>query len=103
MVKDDIHEAGYDKEAEYFYKMNKELIERKRLALDAKTASPAAKGAFWMVCPKCGTKMIEVDRAGIKIDECPGCRGVFFDAGELGILLEAKEPKGFFSFLKKNR
>lgn len=36
-------------------------------------------------CPKCQTKMDEVihtDSFEIKFEACPGCKGVFFDAGE---------------------
>jgi len=91
-------DESYLDEEEYFYNLNKELIERKRKELDARRAEQRAKelrAAHWMRCPKCGQKMEEVELSGIMIDRCTGCEGVFFDKGELELLLESKEPKGF--------
>lgn len=34
-------------------------------------------------CPVCSTAMTEVDKAGVTIDTCPKCRGVWLDRGEL--------------------
>lgn len=98
-MKDDLNQGGYDKESEYFYKTNKALIDKKRAALDAHAAA-SQKPANWMLCPKCGGKLLEIDRSGIKIDECATCKGVFFDAGELEILVESQEPKGFLGWFK---
>ena len=36
-----------------------------------------------MDCPQCGAVMRERDRAGVKIDFCPDCKGVWLDRGEL--------------------
>ena len=35
-------------------------------------------------CPSCMTtdlKELEVKKLGIKIDQCPSCKGIWFDAG----------------------
>jgi len=43
-----------------------------------------------MSCPKChnvALQEIEIKRSGIKVDRCPQCKGVWFDAGELESLL----------------
>ncbi|HEX9842067.1 MAG TPA: zf-TFIIB domain-containing protein [bacterium] len=104
MAMDDISRSGYSKEEEYFYKRNQALIERKRKELDAERSAAeaaAAKGPHWMHCPKCGGAMSEVDLAHIKVDKCEGCQGVFFDHGELEILLESQEPQGFLTGLKR--
>src|ERR1700742_307164 len=34
-------------------------------------------------CPNCGGVLVELERAGVKIDACRQCRGVFLDRGEL--------------------
>jgi Zn-finger nucleic acid-binding protein len=36
-----------------------------------------------MTCPKCTRKLTARDLGGVRIDECPGCRGIWFDADEL--------------------
>lgn len=97
-------DTGYDKEEEYFYRQNKQLIEKKRAELDARRAEQKTRelqAKHWMRCPKCGHEMEEVEMAGLKVDRCTSCHGLFFDPGELEILLEAKEPKGFLSGLRR--
>jgi Zn-finger nucleic acid-binding protein len=34
-------------------------------------------------CPTCDKPLIEVARGGQRVDRCPTCHGIFFDAGEL--------------------
>ena len=95
---------GYDKEEEFFYKLNRDLIEKKRVELDRdrkanqKTQSQAP---HWLTCPKCGSDLKEIELLGIKIDRCAGCQGTFLDRGELELLIEAKEHTGFFKRLKE--
>ena len=40
-----------------------------------------------MRCPSCGNRLIEVERSGVLIDACQGCRGVWLDRGELDKIL----------------
>jgi hypothetical protein len=103
MVKEDLKEKGYSKEDEYFYKLNKELIEKKRRELDKKKAEDAkkSKSEHYMHCPKCGHEMEEIAHQGIMVDRCKGCSGIFFDRGEIEILLESREQKGFLGGLKQ--
>lgn len=41
-----------------------------------------------MSCPHCAVPLSMSDRAGIEIDFCPQCRGVWLDRGELDKILE---------------
>jgi len=46
-----------------------------------------------MNCPRCETaSLTELDRQGITIDRCEGCRGVWLDRGELEKLI-ARESR----------
>ncbi len=36
-----------------------------------------------MICPDCQSALLQVDFHGVKIDECPQCRGRWFDRDEL--------------------
>ena len=97
-------EKGHSKEEEYFYKINKELIDKKRKEFDAQQSGQAAlekRTTHWMKCPKCGEEMTEIELAGIKVDRCDGCGGIYFDHGELEILMESQEPKGFLGAMKR--
>ena len=100
----DLSQHGYDREEEYFYKKNKELVEKMRTGLDAQRAEQEAHSAqnpHWMKCPKCGKDLAEVDLAGIKVDQCTNCLGIYLDKGELELLIGAQGPEGFLSGLKQ--
>jgi Zn-finger nucleic acid-binding protein len=42
-----------------------------------------------MICPACKSDMIVVEHHKIELDYCPSCHGVWFDSGELELLLES--------------
>ncbi|MEM7493692.1 MAG: zf-TFIIB domain-containing protein [Pseudomonadota bacterium] len=44
-----------------------------------------------MKCPVDGATLIMTERAGIEIDYCPVCRGVWLDRGELDKIIERVE------------
>ena len=93
---------GYDEEQRYFHERDLELLKKKRQELDAarKTAeSKARRHEHWMKCPKCGADMQEIEMDGILVDKCGGCEGIYFDRGELELMIEAH--KGGLSRLKK--
>ena len=97
-------EHGYNKEEEYFYKKNKELTNEVRSRLDRERKDREAlslKNVHWMKCPKCGSEMREIELEEVKIDQCSHCFGIYFDKGELELLLGNQESKGFFSSLKR--
>lgn len=100
----DLKEHGYDKEGEYFYKKNKELLEQARKKRDLEREqqkSHVLRTEHWMKCPKCGSNLEEIDLLGIKTDRCTQCFGIYFDKGELELLLETQEPKGFLGGLRR--
>jgi uncharacterized protein len=43
-----------------------------------------------LACPKCGAEMRTYERAGIHVDQCRDCRGIFLDRGELERLIDAE-------------
>jgi Zn-finger nucleic acid-binding protein len=52
-----------------------------------------------MRCPVCKHHMIVVEYHNIELDHCDNCKGVWFDSGELELLLKSyglEEPKAFF-------
>ena len=44
-----------------------------------------------MICPTCHNLMIVVEHDQIELDYCPDCSGIWFDAGELELMLETAE------------
>ena len=47
-----------------------------------------------MKCPACHNILIVVEHENVELDYCPNCLGVWFDAGELALLLETAELEG---------
>lgn len=45
-------------------------------------------------CPQDGSTLVMSERAGVEIDYCPDCRGVWLDRGELDKILERNERVG---------
>jgi Zn-finger nucleic acid-binding protein len=43
-----------------------------------------------MICPKCQSQMRTVDKDGVHIEQCSGCRGIFLDQGELERITRAE-------------
>ena len=41
-----------------------------------------------MTCPSCGGELLELERAGVRVDACRRCRGVWLDRGELDRVVE---------------
>ena len=41
-----------------------------------------------MSCPHCAVPLVMSERAGVEIDYCPTCRGIWLDRGELDKILE---------------
>lgn len=103
-MKNELSQFGYDKEGEYFFKVNKELIEKRRQSLDREKKivnDREIKKEHWLKCPKCGHDMAERNLLGVFVDQCQSCQGIYFDWGEIELLMEAKEQGEFWGWLKK--
>jgi hypothetical protein len=91
-------------EEEFFHQHNRALIERKRREIEARRAvleKEAKRSQHWMKCPKCGHDMEEISLAGIMVDQCSHCQGVYFDKEEVEIVLESTERGGFLKALSR--
>ncbi len=95
--------VAFDEE-KFFFEHNRTLIERKRKELEAQRARLDAeqrRNTHWMKCPKCGHDLREIELMGILVDQCIDCSGVYFDRGEIEILIESQGPKDFLSGLAR--
>ena len=78
-------------ENEYFAKADAEWLAKRRAELDAeRKANEKVKPK--LKCPRCGAELHERDFQNLKLDVCSGCHGVWFDAGELEMVLHM--PRG---------
>lgn len=44
-----------------------------------------------MNCPKCNSKLIQTETAGVKIDHCDSCGGIWFDKDELKLVRDERD------------
>ena len=101
------------REDEWFRQNERQLLEAARVAREKRERERSArektaeldrlKLLHFMKCPKCGHDMKEEDLMGVKVDRCSHCEGIYFDAGELDLVMLKKEEdrKGFFKKLVK--
>ena len=54
-----------------------------------------------MICPACKHPMVIVEHDEIELDYCTNCKGVWFDSGELELLLEAADLENYQDFMEK--
>jgi phage FluMu protein Com len=77
-------------EDEYFARRDAEWVKSRRAELDRQEAA-AAKSASGVKCPRCGNTLTEREFQHVKLDACDRCKGVWFDAGELEMVLLLKK------------
>jgi Zn-finger nucleic acid-binding protein len=53
-----------------------------------------------MICPVCQRDMIVIEYHNIELDHCTNCKGVWFDSGELGLLLRSHHMEDAVVFLE---
>jgi hypothetical protein len=76
-------------EDEYFARRDAEWAKARRAELDKQEAAAnAAAGA--LKCPRCNTPLTEREFQTVKLDACGKCHGVWFDAGELEMVMLLK-------------
>jgi uncharacterized protein len=75
-----------EKEQEYFVRQEAERLrkhaEQRRKETEAEQREKE-KALHYMKCPKCGMDLQEIEFAGLKIDKCFNCEGLWLDKGEL--------------------
>jgi len=46
---------------------------------------------YYMQCPVCDAKLRAIERNGVEIDICPGCKGIWLDRGEFEKLIQLEQ------------
>lgn len=87
----DLEARGDAMENEYFHRKEQELIAKMKQKLDAENTK-----SLEIKCPKCDGTLHEADFAGLRIDVCNKCSGVWLDPGELAQITD-KDKGGWFS------
>ena len=99
-------ERGRLKEEHHFREQDRELIAKLRAKADEERRQRERahhQKLHWMRCPKCGQEMQEVQRGPLFVDQCAECGGLYFDAGELEILLAAEQEDSLLGRLFRRK
>ncbi len=81
----------------------KKKVEEEKQGKITEQEKKRLKELHYMKCPKCGMALIEIDYKGMKVDKCPGCEGIWLDAGELEAISKVETKaldKWFYVFTK---
>ncbi len=78
-------------ENQYFYNLEKELIDKIKQDTEEKIIHKYCKNR----CPKCGDKIEPMTFREVPLDKCPGCGGVWMGPKDLSILAE-KDHRTWF-------
>ncbi len=95
-----------DKEQEYFVRAELERLRRLReesMQRKAEEELAKLKELHWMHCPKCGTSMEVTHLSDVEVEVCPGCGGIYLDAGEIDKIVEDRRRGPFAGALKAVR
>jgi uncharacterized protein len=87
-----------EKEQEYFLRKEFERIKvlrEEHLRKVAEAERQKLKELHFMHCAKCGQTMTTTELHGILVEICPGCNGVYLDAGELDKIIQ-EQNQGIF-------
>lgn len=77
-------------EDEYFARRDAEWAKARREQLD-REAALSANASKALKCPRCGNALTEREFQTVKLDACDGCKGVWFDEGELELVMLLKK------------
>ena len=93
----------HSSENEWFRKNERELLEQarraralreqERAALESAAHLKELRERHWMKCPKCGHDLKSETLAGIEVDRCTHCEGIYLDAGEIDTLIRKKDSE----------
>jgi len=79
---DKLRDVERAREDLYFAERDRDLVAKLRQGKENESEA-AIRQAARMRCPKCGEPLQQRSFNDVEIDQCPACRGMWLDAGEL--------------------
>lgn len=95
-----------DKEQEYFIQREMERIKQLRDEHRRQVAEEEReklKALHYLHCAKCGQSMATTKLGSVEVEVCPGCGGMYLDAGELDKLVDEQGRERFGGALNRLR
>jgi phage FluMu protein Com len=96
-----LREKEKAEEDRYFARRDRELIEKMKQE-QAATEDATLRQQALMRCPKCGDKLTTLQHQGVMIEECPSCKGMWLDRGELETLAQRENEGWLGRFIRRS-
>jgi hypothetical protein len=72
-------------------RVRRQELDRERIDREGE----AGDEPYWLVCPKCGDNLEEIESEDVRLERCETCGGIYLDRGEIEMLLSlGKGPRG---------
>jgi rubrerythrin len=94
-LSDKLRDKEKAEEDRYFAERDREAIEKIR------QAQGETQQQGLMQCPKCGTKLATIQHHDVTVEECPSCKGLWLDRGELEILSQRENEGWVGRFIRR--
>jgi len=88
-------------EDRYFAERDRELLEKLRQEQSSVAETELRQQAL-MRCPKCGEKLVSLQHHEVTVEECPSCRGMWLDRGELETLAQRENESWLARFFRRS-
>ena len=88
-------------EDRFFAERDRELLEKLRQQQSSVAETELRQQAL-MRCPKCGEKLVSHQHHEVTVEECPSCRGMWLDRGELEIVAQRENESWLARFFRRS-
>jgi len=95
---DKLRDAEKGREDQFFADRDRQLVERMQQASTG-TVDAATRGR----CPRDGQTLTKVSHLDVVLDECPACKGMWLDKGDLDKLAQRESSGWLARFLGRAR
>jgi hypothetical protein len=96
-----LREKEKAEEDRYFAERDRELLAKLKQQQSG-TEEAALRQQALMRCPKCGEKLVSLQHHEVTVEECPSCRGMWLDRGELEILAQRENESWLARFIRRS-
>lgn len=96
-LNDKLRDKEKAEEDRYFAQRDRELLDKMK---QAQAGMATSQGL--MQCPKCGTKLATVQHHDVTVEECPSCKGLWLDRGELELLSQRENESWVGRFIRRS-
>ena len=96
-----LQDKGKADEDRYFAQRDREKLEKLKQQQIGTEEQPLRQQAL-MRCPKCGEKLVSLQHHEVTVEECPACKGMWLDRGELEAVAKRENEGWLTRFVRRS-